>query len=59
MTLKDRLRELGLFSMRKRRLWTDLTAVCKYLMDRCSEDSSDMHSKRMKVSRHKLEQKRF
>lgn len=41
MTHKDRLRELGLFSMKKR-LWPGLMTVCKYLMDRYREDSLDM-----------------
>ena len=35
LSYKDRLRELDLFSMERRRLWRDLRAACQYLKGVC------------------------
>jgi len=45
LSYDDRLRELGLFSLEKRRLWGDLTAAFQYLKGAYRKDGGNLFSK--------------
>jgi len=63
LSYKERLRELGLFHLEKRRLWGDLTAAFQYLKEACRKAGEGLFTRacsdRTRCNGFKLKEHRF
>ena len=63
LSCEERFREMGLFSLEKRRLWEDLTAAFQYLREAYKQEgvqlSTWVDSERTSGNNFKLRQGRF